>query len=358
MAWDIVLYKYRKYDRAMPTIRQIAKLCRVSPMTVSFVLNNTPGQVSEDTRERVLRVVREMGYRPRTAIRAKQEATIRTIGFAVGRSGDSFIQPGYHTLILNGVMTATERMDLNVILFHTKLLSGDPHQSIRTYLDGRCDGLIVLAPTIHQPLVGALRERGVPFVLIGDQGDADGITSVDVDNVAEGRRVTEYLIGLGHRRIGFVGGADFIRSASDRRLGYRQALEAAGIPYDPELDAGALRSEGLVYEWVVGLVRRKDIELPTALFCWNDTAALRAMTALEDGRIAVPRDISVMGFDDDPRILSCRPPLTSVRQPYQEIGTTAVEELVAHIKDQNRTGKPIFLPARIIERDSTAPLRR
>lgn len=341
----------------MPTIRQIAKMCRVSPMTVSFVLNNTPGQVSEDTRERVLSVVRQMGYRPRTAIRAKQEATIRTIGFAVGRSGDSFIQPGYHTFIMNGVMTATERLDLNVILFHTKLLSGDPHQSIRTYLDGRCDGLIVLAPTINQPLVGALQERGVPFVLIGDQGDAEGITSVDVDNVGEGRRVTEYLIGLGHRRIAFVGGPVFVRSACNRRIGYMQALEGSGIPYDPDLDSGALLSEGLVYEWVVGLVRRKDIAPPTAVFCWNDSAAIRALTALEDSRKEVPRQISLIGFDDDPRILSCRPPLTSVRQPYREIGATAVEELVAHIKDQARPGQAIYLPTRIIERDSTAPLR-
>lgn len=342
----------------MPTIRQIAKVCRVSPMTVSFVLNNTPGQVSEDTRERVLRVVREMGYRPRTAIRAKQEATIRTIGFAVGRSEDSFIQPGYHTFILNGVMTATERLDLNVILFHTKLLSGDPHQSIRTYLDGRCDGLIVLAPTKNQPLVGALQERGVPFVLIGDQGDGEGIASVDVNNVCEGQKVTEYLIGLGHRRIAFVGGPDFVRSACDRRIGYHQALEANGIPYDPALDAGPLRSEGLVYEWIIGLLRRQDIEQPTAICCWNDTAAMRALTALEDSRKEVPREISIMGFDDDPRVLSCRPPLTSVRQPYREIGATAVEELVAHIKHQNRPGKPIYLPTRIIERDSTAPLRR
>jgi DNA-binding LacI/PurR family transcriptional regulator len=342
----------------MPTIRQIAKMCRVSPMTVSFVLNNTPGQVSEDTRERVLQVVREMGYRPRTAIRAKQEATIRTIGFAVGRSGDSFIQPGYHTFILNGVMTATERLDLNVILFHTKLLSGDPRQSIRTYLDGRCDGLIVLAPTMNQPLVSALRERGVPFVLIGDQGDGEGIASVDVDNVTEGRNAIEYLIGLGHRRIAFVGGPDFVRSACNRRIGYRQALEAKGIPYDPDLDSGPLRSEGLVYEWIIGLIRRKDIEPPTAVFCWNDTAAMRALTALEDSRKGVPGDISLMGFDDDPRILYSRPPLTSVRQPYRDIGATAVEELIARIKDQSKPGRPVYLPARIIERDSTAPLRQ
>jgi DNA-binding LacI/PurR family transcriptional regulator len=342
----------------MATIRQIAKMCRVSPMTVSFVLNNTPGQVSEDTRDRVLRVVREIGYRPHAATRVKQEAAIRTVGFAVGRRGDSFIQPGYHTFVLNGVMAATDSLDLNVTLFHTKLLSGDPHQSIRTYLDGRCDGLIVIAPTIKQPLVGALQERGVPFVLIGDQGDGEGIASVDIDNVREGRNAIEYLIGLGHRRIAFVGGPDFVRSACDRRTGYRQALEANGIPYDPDLDSGPLLGEGVVYEWIVQLVRRKNSELPTAIFCWNDTAAMRALIALEDKRKSVPRDISLMGFDDDPRLVACRPPLTSVRQPYRDIGAAAVEQLIARVKDQKQPGKPIYLPARIIERDSTAPPRR
>jgi LacI family transcriptional regulator len=340
----------------MPTIRQIARECRVSPMTVSYVLNNRPGQVSEETRERVLKAVREMGYRPRAAtMRVKETAAaIHTLGIAVGREFNTFAGGGYFSEILNGILGATDERGLNILLFHNSLFHQDTHESIRTYFDGRCDGLFVVAPVIGMPLVAALAERGVPYILIGDQGDLEGVSSVDVDNVAEADRIVSYLIGLGHRRIAFFGGADFIRSACQRREGYRRALKAHGIPYDPELDIAPLSGEFLVYERTLALMRRKDIEPPTAVFGWNDTAALRALLALRDMNIAVPGRVSVIGFDDSPSTVTSEPPLTTVRQPYREIGAQAVESLIARIRDNHMPSQRHYLPGRLIVRDSTA----
>jgi LacI family transcriptional regulator len=323
-------------------------------MTVSYVLNNKPGQVSEETRERVLKAVREMGYRPR-AIHRERETAIRTLGIAVGREYNTFAGGGYFSEILNGILAATDQRGLNILLFHYSLFHQDTHESIRTYFDGRCDGLFVVAPVIGMSLVSALAERGVPYILIGDQGDVEGVSSVDVDNIAEAERIVSYLVGMGHRRIAFFGGPDFVRSACLRREGYRRALERHGIAYDPELDIAPLAGEYLVYERTIPLMRRKDIERPTAIFGWNDTAALRALLALRDLNIQVPEKVSVIGFDDTPATVTADPPMTTVRQPYRDIGIQAVEALVTRIREGQASPQRLYLPGRLIVRDSTAP---
>jgi LacI family transcriptional regulator len=341
----------------VPTIRQIAKACRVSPMTVSFVLNNKQGQVSDETRERVLKAMRDMGYRPRAILPQEPEITIRTLGVAVGREYNTFAGGGYFSEILNGILAATDKRGLNVLLFHNTLFHQDTHQSLRTYFDGRCDGLFVVAPIMGMPLIDALVERGVPHVLIGDSGDHENVSSVDVDNIAEAERVVSYLVSLGHRRIVFCGGPSFVRSACLRREGYRCALQMHGIPYDPELDLAPLSSESLVYERIQTLMNRRDILPPTAIFGWNDTAAFRALWAVRDLKIAVPERVSVIGFDDSPSAMTSEPPLTSVRQPYREIGIQAVETLVARIRDNHVPGQRLYLPARLVPRDSVGPPR-
>jgi DNA-binding LacI/PurR family transcriptional regulator len=139
-----------------------------------------------------------------------------------------------------------------------------------------------------------------------------------------------------------------------RRDGYRAALERRGLPYDPELESGDLSNYTSVYEWVVA-VMRKPIARPTAFFCWNDATALRSLMALQDMNIRVPEEVSLVGFDDDPAASYSHPSLTTLRQPYREIGEQAVEGLLARIDDYNAPPPRIVLPARLIIRDSTAP---
>src|SRR5579863_156015 len=123
----------------MTTIRQVARACGVSPMTVSFVLNNHPGQVSEETRERVMRAVREMGYRP-TAVKAADRRLMNTLGVVSGVPTESLMQHGYYSRILRAALVKADATRQNVTLFSSSLLHVHTHRSIRVYCDGRCDG--------------------------------------------------------------------------------------------------------------------------------------------------------------------------------------------------------------------------
>src|SRR5271166_6498402 len=160
--------KSRVMRSTIPTIRDVARACGVSPMTVSFVLNNKPGQVSDGTRDRVLKAVRDLNYRPsavRRSARMAEERQIHTLGAVVGAPGDSLMEPGYYNAILNGILQGADALGQNVTLFNHSLLHRDTHRAIRVYCDGRCDGLLVVAPCIGSNLVSALRQRGVPITL-------------------------------------------------------------------------------------------------------------------------------------------------------------------------------------------------
>lgn len=337
----------------MVTIRQVAKACGVSPMTVSFVLNNRAGAVSEETRNRVLKVVREMNYRPA----ALKEGTgeVLTLGLVAGVTGNSLMQPGYYNAVAVGIITTTDQLKHNITLFSDTLLHSDPHQSLRTYCDGRCDGLLVLAPGRNSALVETLLERGIPCVLIGDTGDNDAVSYVDIDNILEGKKLTEYLIRQGHRRIGFLPGPDFVRSSCQRRQGYLEAMEAQGLAPDPSVNWGFVVRAKEAAEWIQRLLERPVEERPTALFGWNDGATFHAMTLLADAGVRMPDEISLISIDDSHLARQSDPPLTSLRQPFHEIGQRAVEILIDLIRKPDSPPQRQFFPTELSVRDSVAP---
>ena len=288
----------------MPTLRQIADVARVSPMTVSFVLNNKPGQVSDETRDRVLKVVRDLGYRPRaTTTRTRQVSNaaphISTLGVASGAEVSGQETSGYYPAILRSLMVAADQRGQNLTLFATSLFRAEPAQSIRTYCDGRCDGIFVVSPGPGNPLVAALRERGVPFVLLGDRGD-EPCSSIDLDNHGEAKRITSWLIEKGHRRIGFVGfPGRFVRSAQERQEGFDATMKAHSLPINPNHIVNSQWKDPAIYGHVLDLARQPAPERPTALVCWNDRVAIHVMMVLSHAGLRVPDDMSVTGFDDD-----------------------------------------------------------
>lgn len=337
----------------MATIRQIARACQVSPMAVSFVLNNKPGEVSEETRERVLRAVREMGYRPRARPR-QRDAGIHTIGISAGVPNASFVNDGYFRAVLQGLMTAAEERRLNTLVFHREVFYLDSRDAIRVYLDGHCEGLLLLAPGEKMPLVGALVERGIPFVSIGRPFTREDVAFVDVDNRAVGRRAAEHLLDLGHRRIAFFGDDAESESVSARRAGYREALGGAGLTVDPEWEyIPAERAVGRQV-WLDGLMALPSTDRPTAFFAWNDTAAQWLVCHLKRHGHSVPEQVSVVGVDDDPSSATSDPALTTLRQPYRELAEAAVDALQARIRDAQSPPVRRLFDSDLIVRGSTA----
>lgn len=341
----------------MASIRQIARALNVSPMTVSFVLNNKAGEVSAETREKVLRAVREMGYRPKAAAH-KKESKNHTLGISAGVPNASFIQDGYFTAILHQLMAIAEARGLNILLFHRSVFHADREDAIRTYLDGHCEGLILLAPWPHLGLIPALTERGVPFVCIGATFDELGkneVAFVDIDNRAAFRDATERLIEMGHRRMAFVGDEDGgAHGAFLRGDGWREALEAAEIPVNPAfLYSKTLQGQEMEI-WLEGVAGRPEGERPTAILAWNDVTAQRILAFLRKTGRDVPGQFSVIGMDDDPSSAVSDPPLTTVRQPYAAIAAAAVDALQSRIRDRRSPPARILLPCELILRGSTA----
>ena len=337
----------------MPNIRDVAKACGVSPMTVSFVLNSVPGQVSVQTRERVLQAVREMGYRP-AALEHARGQRVNTLGVLASLSGATLYKFSYYNSILNGILTEADRRHQNVTLFSHHLWTNTA-RNLRTFCDGRCDGLLVVAPPIGSKLVRALRDRGIPCVLIGDSGDEPEYSSVDVDNSSAAFSLTGYLLDQGHRRIALLKGFAEMRSAVERETGFRQAHRKHGVAVDETLVASGEYGEASGYERARLLLVRPPAQRPTALFCGNDEIALGSLQAAHDLGLSVPRDLSVTGFDDDPRAALSTPPLTTMRQPFDLLGKRAVEILLAGIREPAALPQQALLPTEFIARGSVAP---
>ena len=335
----------------MTTIRDVARACGVSPMTVSFVLNNKPGQVSEETRERVLKAMRDLDYRPAALKSRARERQILTLGLVAGRGQVSLMQPGYYAYIVDGFLKAADQLRHNVTLFTHSIFPADPHESLRVYCDGRCDGLMVLAPNHGSQLVAALHERGTPFVLIGDTGDTENVSCVDIDNIEVGYHVTEYLIRQGHRRIAFVGGPEqFVRSPNQRYEGYCRALIAHGLVPDPAIAFINNNKEEEVLQRLADRICGPASQRPTAFFGWNDGYAARVMRTVQSMGLRVPEDVSIIGVDDDVIAQTALPPLTTMRQPYEEISRKAVEILVAQIRGEATTPQRVFMPTEFVLR--------
>ena len=327
-------------------------------MTVSFVINNKPGQVSGETRERVLRTIRELGYRPRashrTSMTSGNQAHIHTLGMVAGVPGASMMEIGsYYSSVMSGLLTGADQMSQNLTLFTNSIFHDDAMQSIRIYCDGRCDGLFIVAPNIGSPLVDALHDRGTPFILIGSLDDDESISGIDVDNPAAAKKVMEYLIGQGHRRIGFIGGPDFVLSTQRRHQGYLETMALHQIPTYPEWQVIGFHQRIELREQIQQLLHLQQ-DRPTALFCWNDDVAVQTIQCMRETGLRVPEDISVIGFDNSPLYLSIVPYLTTVRQPYQEIGSKAVEMLLALIADP-QTPQRASLPTEIVVRETVGP---
>ena len=344
------------------TIRQVAQVCHVSAMTVSAVLNGTPGQVSPETRDRVLQAVRETGYRLTPAHREPEAHPTAILGVIAGVPGHSLMQPGYYNSILDGVLTAADGLSHHVLLLTSRSFFTDIGRSIRIYCDGRCDGLLVIAPPRASGLVVALQERGLPFVLIGDTGEDSSIPCADVNNEAEAQRVVEYLIDRGHRRIAFFGKPDRYpgdpeapRSAYQREQGYEKALASRDIRSDPAMKASVGGDDSLAYQQAIQLLGRPPTERPTAIFCWHDAASPPVLNAIQELGLRCPHDVSVVGFDDDPSIAGTQPGLTTIRQPYAAICAAGINILAGLIQKRQDFAPQRLLPAELVVRDSVAP---
>jgi DNA-binding LacI/PurR family transcriptional regulator len=337
----------------MASIRDVANLSGVSTATVSHVLNGRNDRVGSETSERVLAAVRQLGYRP-TALEDRQKAILsRNIAImTTDLTKRPLLTSGYFAGVLDGVLESAMLRGWSVTIF-VENMWGDVGLAARRSYDGRCDGLIMVAPASDCEIVPVMRDRGSPLVLVGTTADSPGVSSVDADNVAIGGHAAKHLLALGHRSFAFAGKIDVIRSSIEREQGFREALFAAGIPESSYVSLTCDRKEQndiLATQFMSIPVAQR----PTAILCWHDGLAARFSAWAQGEGIRVPEDLSIIGVNDGPECLESEPRLSTFHQNLPVLGRRAATLLIDRIEDPNLPDEVVRFQPKLIIRESTA----
>ena len=326
----------------------VAKLAGVSRTTVSFVLNDVPGvKITDETRQRVLQAARELNYYPTAAARSLASGKTKRIGLVLGEGKKRLSADAFLPAFLQGITASVRRRGFLLVLQMAEDMPS--HEAyVRLIREQQVDGLILSGPRSDDPLLLELAEDEFPLILHGRLGNC-GMPWVDVDNQAGAHQAVTYLIGLGHRRIGFISNAPLPYSAAQARFeGYKQALMESEIPLQDEL----VRTAAFMPE--TGQVAMRELlalpERPTAVFAASDVVAIGVMSAIQAAGFKIPEDIAVVGFDDIFLAAHTQPPLTTVRVPAYGLGWTAAELLISLI--QGDEASPVTLETELVIRDS------
>lgn len=343
--------------RRSVTIKEVAAEAGVSMMTVSAVLRARPNDtypVAETTRTRVLTAARKLRYFPSAVAQGMRGQRINALGVVLINPDARLQGDPYVCGLLDGIISVANAEGQNTTLFTGQRWS-NAAESLTVFCDGRTDGLIILSPSPDSDIVPALLEVGLPFVLISGQSDNPRVSSVDIDNVTPTEELVSHLITLGHRRIAFLPGRAQSHSARGRHEGYCRALEKAGIAYNPDLVLPGFYGPASGEQRAELLLQLPADRRPTAICCGNDLIAMGVVRTLIAAGIRVPDDISVTGFDDAPEAATLTPPLTTVRQPLEEMGRHAAQLLLDTIEAGSPLGTKELLPTEIVYRRSVAP---
>lgn len=331
----------------MATIIDVAKLAGVSTATVSRVINS-PGTVSESTREKVHQAMVSCNYTYNALARGFVTKKSNTIGLIIPNINNPVFAES-----TRGVQDYADNHNVQVILGNTYYQQHKEEDLIRILREKQVDGLIITSTDLKGPTIRSLVNEKFPFVLLYSTIRTGPMFNVGVDNYRGGYLATEHLVQLGHRRIGMVAGKFTISDRSYHRWhGYRQCLRHYGIAYDQNL---LVQTE---YSLAGGKASLKSLyslrEPPTAVFCSNDYLALGAMNGARECGLQLPEDMSIVGFDDTQIASYVFPGLTTVHQPAYDMGTIGAMMLLDRIAGQ--MDKPVhrLLETELVVRESTA----
>ena len=333
------------------TMKDVAAHAAVSVATVSAVLNGNK-YVSSGLTQRVRESIKQLGYERNSLAQGLKMQTSHAIGLII-----SDITNPFFTSVVRGVEDVANTRNFSLILGNTDEDLKKEKSYIRLLESKRADGLIVAVTAGSHEYLHAWPAQHLPLVSIDRSLFALGIDSVLVDNVAGACKAVEHLIKLGHRRIGVVTGIPGITTTEERLTGYKQALEAHAIPFDPKLVAVAdSRVEGGKFGTLQLLTQ--GTTRPTAFFVMNGLMVIGALQAITQVGLRCPQDIALVGFDDFEWAAVMHPRLTTVRQPTYEIGRRAAQLLFERLEKRDGVPQEVrLLPQLIIRESCGAPLQ-
>jgi DNA-binding LacI/PurR family transcriptional regulator len=323
-----------------PTLEDVAQRAGVSRALVSIVMRDAAG-ASQQTRARVRRAADEIGYRPDPRARRLRQHRTKLIGvtFTAGQE--------FHADLVDGVYVAAEELGYDVVLSGVTPHRDEP-RALRTLIDDRCEGLVLIGPEMPARQLGDLASK-VPVVVVARR--VRGVDAVRSDDVAGAELGMDHLLGLGHRRVLYLDGGR-APGAAERRRGYLRATRAAGLP-ELTHPGGLTEREGAA----AASAMLESLALPSAVFAFNDRCALGVMDVLIRAGVPVPQQVSVLGFDDSPLAGLAHIDLTTIRQDSAGLATAAVQRLVARLDEVAADGSAVDIAREptLIVRGSTAP---
>lgn len=351
-----------------PTISDVARLAGVSPMTVSRVIN-AESNVRPATRDAVNAAIATLNYAPNRAARSLAGAGQLRIGLLYNNPSGGFLSE-----MLLGSLDQASRNDVQIVIEKCEI--GDDHELevAQHMIKGGIHGIVLPPPLCETPALLALLEAArVPTVGLATRHSAQGGLAIGIDDREAAATMTRHLMGLGHRRIGFIGGAPNLSASAERLAGYRAALAAARIAEEEALIVPG------TFTYRSGLDAAEQLldlaEPPTAIFSSNDDMAAATVAVAHRRGLDVPGDLTVCGFDDTVLSTAIWPELTTIRQPIADMARAAIEGLVATLRRQrgdarwgesaggigggNGGGETVrLLDYALIRRQSDAPPRR
>ncbi|HZG71649.1 MAG TPA: LacI family DNA-binding transcriptional regulator [Chondromyces sp.] len=337
------------------TIKDVAKLANVAPSTVSRVIADHP-RISEATKKRVRQAMEELGYHPNFQARSLANKSTQTIGLVMPDSTDRVFQNPFFPEVIRGISKFAHEQQY-AICITTGETEEEIYEGVVQMVKGkRVDGFILLYSRVNDKVMGYLLEQNFPFTMIGKpHTNTDEINHVDNDNFKAAKEVTEYLIGLGHERIAFVGGATDLVVTMERLAGYKEAITEAGLLLMEEyiLSEEFLREGGQkAVSQLVKLHHR-----PTALVVTDDLMAFGMLNTLQDLGIQVPGDLSIISFNNVLLAEVSNPPLTSVDIQIFQLGYQAGKCLIQKINEPDEPVKRLIVPYRLIERSTCREIK-
>lgn len=331
----------------MSNLEEVARIAGVSASTVSRALSR-PDMVAKATRERVLKAVTQANFHPNEMARSLRSQDTRSIGLVV-----TDLNP-FHAALVKGVQDAAEGYDLNVILFTSDESERRERRALETLRSYQPQG-VILTPSPHTAGHQHLLS-GLPIVEVDRASGLPEVHTVQVDNVSSTRAAIKYLTDLGHRRIAGIFGPLEVSTSATRMQGYKLALQDAGIEYDESLVRYGDYREASGYRTALELLDVSAEARPTAIFASSLEMNVGAIRAIQQLGLTMPRDISLLGFDDARIMTVLQPTVTVMAQPSYQLGAEACHTLIRLLRQPQHEGvQNVRLPTELIVRQSTGP---
>lgn len=333
------------------TIKDIAREAGVTHATVSRALRGS-ALISAETSERIHQIAAAMGYQPSAAARSLKTNRSQVLGVIVSHIADPFFSE-----ILQGIDEIAQQSGYSLFIAAAQHDHAREESIVKTMREHRVDGVIICSTPFSAEQSQLLKSSNTPIVVINNQSAEDYRYSIYHDDVDGSRQVVQHLIQLGHRRIAYLGNSQSGRTTLDRRTGFRQEMEIAGLKvaaeYVYEVPGSRPEDGGAASDYFLKLSQP-----PTAIFCFNDMLAIGMLNGLQNAGIRVPEDISVVGFDNIVFSAYTNPPLTTLDQPKHYIGAEAARLILGLLDTRPDNEQPMHeirkLKGRLLVRQSTA----